>query len=94
MARQRSRHGSRAGSEREVFIERVSGRKLAPNSPDWLADGRSKELRNSEEGPGVQVVRSRSITYETNPRYSGRLVERHRVVVEDGGRRREYYRNR
>lgn len=36
--------------------------------------------------------RSRSITYESNPRMSGRLVERERVVIEDGGRRREYYR--
>jgi len=37
--------------------------------------------------------RSRSITYETNPRLSARrLVERERVVVEDQGRRREFYR--
>ncbi|KAI9745681.1 MAG: hypothetical protein M1818_001215 [Claussenomyces sp. TS43310] len=36
--------------------------------------------------------RSRSITYETNPRLSGRVVERQRVVVEEeDGRRREYY---
>lgn len=38
----------------------------------------------------------RSITYETNPRLSSRTVERERerVIVEDGGRRREYYRKK
>ena len=36
--------------------------------------------------------RSRSITYESNPRLSGSVTEREWVVVEDGGRRREYYR--
>lgn len=36
----------------------------------------------------------RSITYETNPRSSTRTVERERVIIEDGGRRREYYRKK
>jgi len=42
----------------------------------------------------VQRRRSRSITYESNPRVSGRVTERERVVIEDdgSGRRREYYR--
>lgn len=44
-----------------------------------------------DDGTGP-MARSRSITYETNPRYSGRVAERERVVVEAGGRRREYYR--
>jgi hypothetical protein len=44
------------------------------------------------ESESLERRRSRSITYETNPRMSGRVVERERVVVEDGGRRREYYR--
>ena len=35
----------------------------------------------------------KSVTYESNPRTSARTVERERrVIVEDGGRRREYYR--
>lgn len=44
----------------------------------------------------VERRRSRSITYESNPRASGRVSERERerVVIEDEGqgRRREYYR--
>lgn len=40
----------------------------------------------------IQRRRSRSITYESNPRASGRLTERERVVIEDDGRRKEYYR--
>lgn len=44
--------------------------------------------RYLEEGPSAR--RSAVVITETNPKTSGRLVER--VVVEDGGRRREYYR--
>jgi hypothetical protein len=41
---------------------------------------------------GMDRRRSRSITYESNPRVSNRVMERERVVVEDAGRRREFYR--
>lgn len=44
------------------------------------------------EPPKREEERRRSITYESNPRMSGRVTERERVVVEDGGRRQEYYR--
>jgi len=49
--------------------------------------------RMSLEG-GMDRRRSRSITYESNPRVGSRVMERERerVVVEDAGRRREFYR--
>lgn len=89
----RTRRASR-GAE-EVYIERERERvRLSPAEPEFdtyrYIEAPRKEQRYIEDG--IERRRSRSITYETNPRLSGRLVERERVVVEDGGRRREYYR--
>ena len=93
--------GSRGGEE--VYIERERVRERIDPGPEMrrsvevtpayrYVEGtgppRASERYLDEEGPR----RSRSITYETNPRVSARTVERERVVVEDGGRRREYYR--
>lgn len=75
------RHGSKGGEE--VYIERERERvRLAPER-----EREEFETYRYVEGDGRR--RSRSITYETNPRVSQRVVERERVVVEDGGRRRE-----
>jgi len=79
----------------EVYIERERERvRLKPAELEYdtyrYIEAPMKEQRYLEDG--IERRRSRSITYETNPRLSGRLVERERVVVEDGGRRREYYR--
>lgn len=88
----KSRRGSSKG-EVEEYIERERIReRIAPPPPK-----EEYETYRYVEAPRVEQERmerkrSRSITYETNPRLSGRLVERERVVVEDGGRRREYYR--
>ncbi|KAI9053303.1 hypothetical protein LZ554_002266 [Drepanopeziza brunnea f. sp. 'monogermtubi'] len=99
-----SRHGSRAGGGggEEVYIERerVRERMLpapTPPPPDTFryvqGSGHPVDARPDDR---AERRRSRSITYETNPRVSsGRMVERERVVIEDeggGGRRREYYR--
>jgi hypothetical protein len=99
----RSRRSSRGGEE--VYIERERERvRLDPGpEPRRSAEVMVPAYRHVEGAPprasdryiepeGLEMRRSRSITYETNPRMSGRLVERERVVVEDGGRRREYYR--
>ncbi|KAE8446866.1 hypothetical protein EG329_011497 [Mollisiaceae sp. DMI_Dod_QoI] len=98
----KSRHGSRGGEE--VYIERERVRERLPPGPQERQSQEYDTYRYVEaptpvrrdEGNGgeerVERKRSRSITYQTNPRLSGRLVERERVVVEDGGRRREYYR--
>lgn len=85
----KSRRGSSKGDVEE-YIERERIReRMAPPPPK-----EEYETYRYVEAPRVEQERrrSRSITYETNPRVSGRLVERERVVVEDGGRRREYYR--
>jgi hypothetical protein len=85
----KSRRGSERGDvEEEIVRERIRER-LTPVPPKEDYD-----TYRYVEAPREQTERkrSRSITYETNPRLSGRLVERERVVVEDGGRRREYYR--
>jgi len=82
-----------------VFIERERERVMLKPEPMQTYDtyryveGPRKDHRYIEDGE-MGRRRSRSITYETNPRLSGRVVERERerVVVEDGGRRREYYR--
>jgi len=79
----------------EVYIERERERvRMKPAEPEYdtyrYVEAPKKEQRYLEDS--IERRRSRSITYETNPRLSGRLVERERVVVEDGGRRREYYR--
>ncbi|KAF8851452.1 hypothetical protein BDZ45DRAFT_766738 [Acephala macrosclerotiorum] len=95
----KSRHGSRGGEE--VYIERERVReRLTPPEPEYNtfryveAPMPPRVERRGDEGleERVEKKRSRSITYQTNPRTSGRLTERERVVVEDGGRRREYYR--
>jgi len=79
--------GKHRGGE-DVYIERerIRERMAPPPQREEL------ETYRYVEAPGKERRRSRSITYETNPRLSGRLVERERVVVEDGDRRREYYR--
>ncbi len=93
------RGSSRGGSDRgeiEEYIERERIReRMPPPSPEPRRE--EYETYRYVEAPRVEQERierrrSRSITYESNPRLSGRLVERERVVVEDGGRRREYYR--
>ena len=96
----KAKRNSKGGGGEEVYIERERERvRMVP----MVESGRERvgAERNEYryvEAPGVAAGgkverrRSRSITYETNPRLSGRLVERERVVVEDGGRRREYYR--
>lgn len=84
----RSRRGSERGDVEEEYIERERIRERLPPKEDYETY-RYLEAPREER---AERKRSRSITYETNPRLSGRLVERERVVVEDGGRRREYYR--
>ena len=82
---------SRRGDvEEEIVRERIRER-LAPVPPKDYDTYQDVEAPR-EQTERIERSRSRSITYETNPRLSGRLVERERVVVEDGGRRREYYR--
>jgi hypothetical protein len=98
-----SNAGTRKSSDRrsrggeEVYIERERIRERLTPSPrpvqkEELETYRYVEARprGSEDGRR----RSKSITYETNPRVSQRTVERERerVVEVDGGRRREYYR--
>jgi len=82
----RSRHGSRSGEE--VYIERE--REVVMTQPPPRQDyetyryvgGVPKSLPS--EGRGV-------MTYGSNPRHSGRVVERERIVIEDdtGRRNRE-----
>ncbi|PVH85687.1 hypothetical protein DL98DRAFT_511266 [Cadophora sp. DSE1049] len=95
----KSRHGSRGGGE-EVYIERERERVRLPpvekpreefETYRYVHGSGHMEPPMQEE---IQRRRSRSITYESNPRVSGRVTERERVVIEgDGsGRRREYYR--
>lgn len=100
----RSRRGSR-GAE-EVYIERERIRERMDPGPEPRVSVEMVPAYRYVEGAGPPRAseryieeemgrrRSRSITYETNPRLSARTVERERerVVVEDGGRRREYYR--
>ncbi|KAL3417822.1 hypothetical protein PVAG01_10832 [Phlyctema vagabunda] len=85
------RRRSHASEEREVYIERererIRGVRESPPPPPPLDTYRYVEGAPRRE-------RSRSITYETNPRHSARLIERERVVVEDSGRRREFYQRR
>lgn len=87
---------SRRGNDREdveEYIERERIReRLAPVLPSKEEYETYRYVEAPREQERAERRRSRSITYETNPRLSGRLVERERVVVEDGGRRREYYR--
>lgn len=92
----KSKRGSRGGEE--VYIERERVRERIDPGPERSSVEMVPAYRYVEgAGPprGIEeeeMRRSRSITYETNPRMSARTVERERVVVEDGGRRREYYR--
>jgi hypothetical protein len=94
----KTRHGSRGGEEVYIERERVRERINPPESEyDTFryveAPMPPRVERRFDEGEErVERKRTRSITYQTNPRTSGRLIERERVVVEDGGRRREYYR--
>ncbi|RDW64205.1 hypothetical protein BP5796_10707 [Coleophoma crateriformis] len=101
VSRRSSRRKSRGGEEREVYIERERERirglgRQSPQHPPMeqyrYVEGVQKETRFLEESP--YRARSRSITYETNPRHSGRIHERERVVIEDDGRRREFYQRR
>ncbi|KAG4443033.1 hypothetical protein IFR05_001487 [Cadophora sp. M221] len=95
----KSRHGSRGGEE--VYIERERERvRLPPVEKQREEFETYRYVHGSghmEQQPPalqeeIQRRRSRSITYESNPRASGRLTERERVVIEDDGRRKEYYR--
>ncbi|PBP22868.1 hypothetical protein BUE80_DR006300 [Diplocarpon rosae] len=111
-SRSSSRRDSRGGGGEEVYIERERVRerlpKPAPTPPPppqmrgayetfrYVPGSGRLESSPARRDERVERRRSRSITYESNPRASGRLVERERererVVVEDEGRRREYYR--
>jgi hypothetical protein len=82
---------SRRGGAEEVYIERERVRERIDPGPEPRRSVEMAPAYRYVEGTG-EPRRSRSITYETNPRVSARTVERERVVVEDGGRRREYYR--
>ncbi|KAF4634389.1 hypothetical protein G7Y89_g3726 [Cudoniella acicularis] len=86
----KSRRASSNRGAEEVYIERERIRERVPQEPQRDEYDTYRYIE-APESRGERR-RSRSITYETNPRVSGRLVERERVVVEDGGRRREYYR--
>jgi len=88
--RGKSRRGSSRG-EVDEYIERERIRERGPPPKEEYETYRYVEAPRAEQ-ERIERRRSRSITYETNPRLSGRLVERERVVVEDNGRRREYYR--
>jgi hypothetical protein len=71
-----------------VYIERERVReRVPPPAPEYDT---YRYVPGTGGGDDIGRRRSRSITYETNPRNSGRMVERERVVVEDNGRRREY----
>jgi len=93
---------SRRGGGEEVYIERERVRERIDPGPEMRRSVEMAPAYRYVEGTGPRASeryieeegrrRSRSITYETNPRVSARTVERERVVVEDGGRRREYYR--
>lgn len=84
----RSTHGSRSGED--VYIEREREVVRMPPPEPAYDTYRYVEAPKTDYQDGRN--RSRSLTYESNPRHSGRVVERERVVIEDGGRRREYYR--
>lgn len=92
----KSRHGGSSRGGEEVYIERE--REVQRRRPSPIPQVVEKEPYDTYRYvPGVapereERRRSRSITYESSPRVSGRLTERERVVIEDDGRRREYYR--
>ena len=91
----KSRRESRGGEEVYIEREREIVRMPPPEKREAYETYRYVEAPKDQrylEEERVERRRSRSITYETNPRMSGRVVERERVVIEDGGRRREYYR--
>lgn len=83
-------------SRDEVYIERE--RETVPLDPRPILSKDVDVFRYMEQPTRDRVSLEsggrRSITYETNPRMSSRTIERERekVIVEDGGRRREYYR--
>jgi len=83
--------GGRRRARDEVIVERARERVIvAPPPPQFETYRYVPGMDGDEAGRR----RSRSVTYETNPRHSGRVVERERerVVIDEGGRRREYYR--
>jgi len=89
--RGKHRRSSRAGEE--VYIERERERvRMPPPEPPREEFDTYRYVPGPDRHESEDLRRSRSITYETNPRHSQRVIERERVVVEDGGRRREYYR--
>ena len=89
----KSRRASSKGDiEEYIERERIRERMVPPPPPQEEYETYRYVEAPRMEQERIERRRSRSITYETNPRHSGRLVERERVVVEDGGRRREYYR--
>lgn len=100
----KSRGGSRSsgggGGAEEIYIERERIReRVSPPRKEYdtfrYVEGPNPTREYGGMGEGEERVerkRSRSITYQSNPRLSGRVTERERVVVEDGGRRREFYR--
>lgn len=97
-ARSSKGKGRRGNKGEEVYIERERVRERLPREEyDTFRYVEAPAVRR-ESGGGVveerkrERERERSITYQSNPRLSGRVTERERVVVEDGGRRREYYR--
>lgn len=88
----KSRHGSRGGGE-EVYIERERVRERLPVERPREELETFRYVQGSGHLESAPERRSRSVTYESAPRVSGRVTERERVVIEDGGRRREVYRH-
>ncbi|KAL2072729.1 hypothetical protein VTL71DRAFT_12072 [Oculimacula yallundae] len=104
----KSRHGGSSrggGGGEEVYIERERIRERMPPPPPPPQVPTREEFDTYRYVPGsghmespqmsehdLHRRRSRSITYESNPRVSGRVTERERVVIEGDGRRKEYYR--
>ncbi|KAF4633139.1 hypothetical protein G7Y89_g4976 [Cudoniella acicularis] len=80
-----SRRGSSIRRGEEVYIECERIRERVPQEPprDEYDTYRYIEAPESRG----ERRRRRSVTYEANPRVSGGLVKRERVVVEDGGKR-------
>lgn len=81
---------------REPSRERRSKVFLTTTLSEGEVDTAQRGLETSRDAMKLEDERQRgrSITYETNPKISvGRLAERERVLVEEDGRRREFYKS-
>jgi hypothetical protein len=94
--REKSRERRSHPRSREVSRERTSRVFLTTPVSDREVDSIARGIEHSRETMQIEDLgrnRSRSITYETNPRFSARTLDRQRVLEVDEDRRREYYRN-